>query len=84
MRVMSDTLPDTGHGTSAYVADYLSKLAALLAAVDTGQVSQVVELLFTCWQSDRRLVFCGNGGSGSTSTHKIGRASCRDRVSVVV
>lgn len=71
MRVMSDLLPDTSHGTSGYVADYLSKLAVLLADVDTGQVSQVVALLFACWQSDRRLVFCGNGGSGSTSTHMV-------------
>jgi D-sedoheptulose 7-phosphate isomerase len=68
---MSDILPDTSQGTPAYVADYLSKLSVLLAAIDTAQVSHVVELLLECWRSDRRLVFCGNGGSGSTSTHMV-------------
>lgn len=68
---MSDILPDTSQGTPAYVSDYLSKLGLLLAAIDTAQVARVVELLLECWQNNRRLVFCGNGGSGSTSTHMV-------------
>ncbi len=68
---MSTILPDTSQGTPAYVTDYLSKLTALLAAIDALQVTRAVELLFDCWQNDRRLVFCGNGGSASTSSHMV-------------
>ncbi|WP_309716056.1 SIS domain-containing protein [Armatimonas sp.] len=68
---MSDILPDTGHGTPAYVADYISKLTMLLTQISTEQVSLVADLLFDCWQNNRRLVFCGNGGSGATSTHMV-------------
>jgi D-sedoheptulose 7-phosphate isomerase len=68
---MSDFLPETAQGTSIYVADYLKTLSALLVAIDTQQVSMVANLLFECWQDNRRLVFCGNGGSGSTSTHMV-------------
>lgn len=69
MDPMSDLLPDASHGTQGYVADYLHTLTQLLAAVDTAAVSAAVDLLYACWQTDRRLVFCGNGGSGSTCTH---------------
>ena len=66
---MSDTLPDTSQGTPAYVTDYVSKLTALLAAIDPVPVARAVAILFDCWQNGRRLVFCGNGGSASTSSH---------------
>lgn len=68
---MSDILPDTSHGTPVYVADYISKLTVLLTQISTEQVSLVADLLFDCWQNNRRLVFCGNGGSGATSTHMV-------------
>lgn len=68
---MSDFIPETNQGTSIYVADYVKTLSALLSAVDTQQVSHVANLLFECWRDNRRLIFCGNGGSGSTSTHMV-------------
>ncbi len=68
---MDETLPDMSRGTTAYVTDYLTKLTVLLAAIDTEQLSQLTELLFDCWHHNRRLVFCGNGGSGSTATHMV-------------
>ena len=68
---MSDTLPEMSRGTTGYVADYLALLSQLLSHVDTTMVVRVVDLLFTCWQNDRRLIFCGNGGSGSTCTHMV-------------
>lgn len=68
---MSDILPDTSQGTPAYVTDYVSKLTALLAAIDPVSVARAVAILFDCWQNNRRLVFCGNGGSASTSSHMV-------------
>jgi D-sedoheptulose 7-phosphate isomerase len=68
---MGDLLPDTSQGTRGYVASYLDTLTALLAQLDSALVAQVVALLYDCWQHDRRLVFCGNGGSASTSTHMV-------------
>lgn len=69
MGEMSDTLPDLSRGTRGYVASYLTLLTELLARIDTAQVERAVGVLYQCWQTDRRLIFCGNGGSGSTSSH---------------
>lgn len=66
---MSDLLPETKNGTSGYVTDYLHKLTSLLGAVNPATVTAAIDVLYACWQNDRRLVFCGNGGSGSTCTH---------------
>ncbi|GAB4468501.1 MAG: SIS domain-containing protein [Armatimonadaceae bacterium] len=68
---MADELPDTSAGTTGYVHDYFSTLKALLDAVDPAQIEQVVDILHECYRKDRRLVMCGNGGSGSTSSHMV-------------
>jgi len=68
---MPDTLPDTSAGTPGYVDDYLSRLAALLAAIDRDQIAGLVDLLHDLWLRGGRLVLCGNGGSGSSSSHLV-------------
>jgi D-sedoheptulose 7-phosphate isomerase len=66
-----DVLPDMTGGTTHYVRDYLNGLKMLVDAVDTAQVTQVVDVLYDAYLHDRRLVMCGNGGSGSTSSHLV-------------
>jgi D-sedoheptulose 7-phosphate isomerase len=66
-----DALPDMSGGTERYVRDYLNMLKDLLDAVNTREVEEVVSLLFDAYQNDRRLVLCGNGGSGATSSHLV-------------
>ncbi|MDX1933043.1 MAG: SIS domain-containing protein [Capsulimonadales bacterium] len=66
-----DTLPDTSGGTEHYIRDYFSGLKALLEAVDATVITRIVDILLDAYRNDRRLVMCGNGGSGSTSSHMI-------------
>lgn len=66
-----DSLPNLNNGTSHYVRDYLNTLKSLLDDVDAEQVKSVVDLLEDAYRNNRRLVICGNGGSGSTSSHLV-------------
>ena len=68
---MDDTLPDQSAGVRPYIADYLHTLQQLLGVIDIAALEQVVSALFTVYESDRRLVLCGNGGSGSTASHLV-------------
>jgi D-sedoheptulose 7-phosphate isomerase len=68
---MADELPDMSAGTANYAHSYFTTLKSLLDAVDTTQLAQVVDILHECYKKDRRLVLCGNGGSGSTSSHLV-------------
>jgi D-sedoheptulose 7-phosphate isomerase len=66
-----DVLPDMSAGVRSYVADYLSGLRDLLAAIDPDDVERVVTILFDAYQNGRRLVLCGNGGSAATASHLV-------------
>jgi D-sedoheptulose 7-phosphate isomerase len=68
---MSDELPDMSAGTANYARSYFTTLKSLLDAVDNEQLEQIVDILHDCYTKDRRLVLCGNGGSGSTSSHLV-------------
>lgn len=68
---MPDILPDATAGTPGYVDDYLSKLTTLLAAIDRDQIATLVDVLHDLWHRGGRLVLCGNGGSGSSSSHLV-------------
>jgi D-sedoheptulose 7-phosphate isomerase len=68
---LPDALPDMSNGTPHYVQDYLHGLTRLLDAVDPAQVTLVVDILQDIYTRDRRLVMCGNGGSGSTTSHLV-------------
>ncbi len=69
--VPGDELPDMSAATPHYVRDYLTTLSGLLAAVDIDAVTRAVDLLEAAYLNGRRLVFCGNGGSGSTASHLV-------------
>ena len=68
---LGDELPDMSAATAQYVRDYLTTLSGLLAAVDIDAVTRAVDLLEAAYLTGRRLVFCGNGGSGSTASHLV-------------
>jgi D-sedoheptulose 7-phosphate isomerase len=63
--------PTGGGAVRAYVADYLSAVRALLAAVEPAEVERVVDVLWDAYQRGGRLVLCGNGGSASTASHLV-------------
>ena len=58
-------------GTQGYLRDYLYSLRALLSEVEPAEVERVVDILWECYQSGRRLVLCGNGGSAATASHLV-------------
>ena len=66
-----EELPDMTQGVTGYVSDYFTTLKALLDAVDPKEVETVVELLVKAFDEGRRVVLCGNGGSGSTASHLV-------------
>ena len=68
---MADQLPDATKGVANYIDSYLDVLKGLLDSLDRAVLENVTELLFTTWKEDRRLILCGNGGSGSTSSHLV-------------
>ena len=66
-----DELPNMDAGVTGYVADYFAGLKTLIDAVDAAQIEQVVSVIFNAFQSGKRLVVCGNGGSASTASHLV-------------
>lgn len=68
---MSDVLPDMTRGVAGYVDDYILKLKTLLDAVDHDTLVRVVDTVHDVYARGARFVLCGNGGSGSTSSHLV-------------
>lgn len=66
-----DELPDMSSGTVPYIRNYFDTLKTLIDAIDEGEVAEIASLLFDAYTNNRRLIMCGNGGSGSTSSHMI-------------
>ena len=50
---------------------YLSKLAALLPALDRTQIDNAINLIAETWQAGRQIITLGNGGSSLTALHFI-------------
>lgn len=67
----TDALPKMDSGVRGYISDYLSGVKDLLDAVDPADIERVVDLAFEAYRNDRRVVLCGNGGSGSTTSHLV-------------
>lgn len=66
-----DELPEMSGGTVPYIRSYFDTLKILIDAIDEGEVAEIVELLHDAYTNDKRLIMCGNGGSGSTSSHMV-------------
>ncbi|MES2122569.1 MAG: SIS domain-containing protein [Chlamydiota bacterium] len=48
---------------------YSQRLQAILAASDWGKVEKLAFDLQTCWERDRQVFLCGNGGSAANAIH---------------
>jgi D-sedoheptulose 7-phosphate isomerase len=49
--------------------DYASRLQKILAQSDWGNVAQLGLDLRECWESNRQVFLCGNGGSAANAIH---------------
>ncbi|GAB3341292.1 SIS domain-containing protein [Larkinella ripae] len=54
-----------------YFEQYLTDHKAAIDSIPVGQVTQIVNLLKTCWEEDRQLFVFGNGGSAANASHFI-------------
>ena len=52
-----------------YTRDYLSRMSALLGEISIPDVENAIDLFRDNYESGRRTVFCGNGGSAATASH---------------
>jgi len=57
--------------TDQCLSHYFSDLTRLLAEVDQKAVGRIVDTLFEAWQSGRRVLLAGNGGSSSSVSHIV-------------
>jgi D-sedoheptulose 7-phosphate isomerase len=62
-------LTDTHPGTQA--ADYLNRLAQVLALIPHDAVARTIDLLLDAQATGRRVYIMGNGGSASTASHLV-------------
>ena len=51
--------------------DYISRLSAVLAALDRAQVDNAVSVIAEAWQAGRQVITLGNGGSSMTALHFV-------------
>ena len=49
--------------------DYATRLGAVLADYDWGPVEKLAQDLGECWDQQRQVFFCGNGGSAANAVH---------------
>jgi D-sedoheptulose 7-phosphate isomerase len=60
---MKDYTPD--------IRDYLTKLQAVLAKVDVGEIDAIAKVLWTAYEQRKTILTMGNGGSGATASHMV-------------
>jgi D-sedoheptulose 7-phosphate isomerase len=61
---MSQTLP-----AKDLILGYSSRLQEVLASSDWSSVNLLARDLLRCWQENRQVFFCGNGGSAGNAVH---------------
>ena len=55
--------------TDPFFSAYANRLQALLSVADWSGVEQLAGDMLTAWRSQRRVFFCGNGGSAGNAVH---------------
>ena len=55
--------------TPDFVSSYLTKLNSVIRAHDWSDVESLADVLSDCWNSDRQVFLCGNGGSAANAVH---------------
>ncbi|MCG6155262.1 D-sedoheptulose-7-phosphate isomerase [Rubinisphaera margarita] len=56
-------------GTVLNVEAYLGRFGELLNQIDATTVAQLSDDIYRCYEEGRMVFICGNGGSGSNSSH---------------
>ena len=51
--------------------DYISRLSAVLAALDRAQVDNAVNVIAEAWRAGRQVITLGNGGSSMRALHFV-------------
>jgi D-sedoheptulose 7-phosphate isomerase len=62
---------DANDGIAGFSRSYASEHAAVLEAIDHGDVAEVVAALATVRRTRRTLFLAGNGGSAATASHLV-------------
>lgn len=56
-------------GAHLSVVEYLNRFSEELKAVDSGSIIRLSDDIYSAWEEGRYVFICGNGGSGSNSSH---------------
>ncbi len=56
-------------GTELNVEAYMQRFGELLKQLDSTQVVGLADDIFRCYEQEKMVFICGNGGSGSNSSH---------------
>ena len=56
-------------GTELNVADYMSRFGELISQLDASRISGLSDDIFAAYEAGKMVFICGNGGSGSNSSH---------------
>ncbi len=67
-------------GIKLDVRPFLERVGQELSRVDPAEVKRLADLMYACYERDRFIFVCGNGGSGSNASHfceDIGKGTLR-------
>jgi D-sedoheptulose 7-phosphate isomerase len=67
-------------GTQLDVRPFLDRVAQELARIDPAEVQVLADAIYRCYENNRFVFLCGNGGSGSNASHfceDLGKGSLR-------
>ncbi len=56
-------------GTELNVAEYMSRFGELISQLDASRISSLGDDIFAAYEAGKMVFICGNGGSGSNSSH---------------
>jgi len=56
-------------GTELNVAEYMSRFGELINQLDASRISGLSDDIFAAYEAGKMVFICGNGGSGSNSSH---------------
>jgi len=56
-------------GSELHLPEYMSRCAEAFGSLDLSQAEQLSEDIYSAYQRQRFVFICGNGGSGSNSSH---------------
>ncbi len=56
-------------GTELNVAEYMSRFGELISQLDASRISGLSDDIFAAYEAGKMVFICGNGGSGSNSSH---------------